>query len=116
MTTENREPKPRAEEWLDDLMRRVQMLRLIRHGLRPRGRPVAKPALARTELGELNRRKRNTAFVEALRQHHPEREKPLGSAAQREQLLAEAVSGEYRSQMPRADICPAAVKIRSTPR
>ena len=49
-TTENREPKLRAEEWLDD--------------------PTAS--------AERNRRNRNTAFVEALRQHHPERDKPLG--------------------------------------
>ena len=44
-TIENREPKLRAEEWLDDLIasaeRRVQMLTSVRQGLRPRGRRCA---------------------------------------------------------------------------
>ena len=55
-TTDNRAPKLRAEEWLDY--------------------PTAS--------AERNRRRnRNTAFVEALRQHHPERDKPLGTTSDR---------------------------------
>ena len=47
MTPETFENRARAKEWLDDL--------------------------SAERRGEMDRRRRNTAFVEALRQHHPER-------------------------------------------